>query len=239
MLAATRNGEWHAAALGLDEVLAYRELGRHLSTPWRVVIAGPANVGKSSLLNAIAGFQRAIVSPLPGTTRDVVTLTTAVDGWPVQLADTAGFRVPEGPIEAAGIELATSAIAAADLLIRVRDATAIGMGNERSPTSAGAGDHRPIEVLNKIDLIPATNRDALRSSRASGAPPILTSAVTSEGVSQLIAAIGQALVPRAPTPGTAVPFTPEQLASLELARDAVARRDAAAARQAMQSLLAR
>ena len=90
---------------------------------WRVVIAGPPNVGKSSLINAMAGYERAIVSPLPGTTRDVVTLTTAIDGWPVQLADTAGLRASDDELESAGVKLAGAALAAADLVILVCDAT--------------------------------------------------------------------------------------------------------------------
>ena len=72
--------------------------------PWRVVLAGRPNVGKSSLMNALVGFQRAIVCDLPGTTRDVVTATTAIDGWPIQLADTAGLRETRDEIESAGVD---------------------------------------------------------------------------------------------------------------------------------------
>ena len=58
----------------------------------RVVLAGWPNVGKSSLINALLGYARAIVHPSPGTTRDVVTASTAIDGWPIELSDTAGLR---------------------------------------------------------------------------------------------------------------------------------------------------
>ena len=62
-----------------------------------MVVAGPPNVGKSSLVNALAGYQRAVVSEVAGTTRDVVTVQLAFDGWPVELTDTAGLRDAAGP----------------------------------------------------------------------------------------------------------------------------------------------
>ena len=67
-----------------------------------MVIAGAANVGKSSLVNALAGYQRSVVAATPGTTRDVVTALIAVDGWPVELADTAGWRTDADPLERKG-----------------------------------------------------------------------------------------------------------------------------------------
>ena len=88
-----------------------------------MVIAGPPNVGKSSLINALLGFQRAIVFDLPGTTRDVVTAVTALDGWPVELSDTAGLRSSDDPLELAGIEQAHRQAAAADCLLLVFDAS--------------------------------------------------------------------------------------------------------------------
>ena len=111
------------AAKIVDQILEYRDVGLHLTMPWRVVIAGPPNVGKSSLMNAIAGYQRAIVSPLPGTTRDVVTITTAINGWPVQIADTAGLRDTVDELESAGIALAGAVVEQADLVIVVSDAS--------------------------------------------------------------------------------------------------------------------
>jgi len=80
-------------ARGQIEVLLSRQrLGQHLTRPWSVVLAGPSNVGKSSLMNALVGHRRAIVHATPGTTRDAVTARTAIDGWPVELCDTAGLR---------------------------------------------------------------------------------------------------------------------------------------------------
>ena len=83
--------------------------GRHLLTPFDVVLAGPANVGKSSLINALVGYNRAIVYDAPGTTRDVITAETAIDGWPVTLSDTAGLRDSDDPLEMAGVQTAQCA----------------------------------------------------------------------------------------------------------------------------------
>jgi tRNA modification GTPase len=117
--------EWTTALEIVRSVLAFRDVGLHLTMPWRVVIAGPPNVGKSSLINSMAGFQRAIVSPAPGTTRDVVTLNTAIDGWPVLVSDTAGWRKTNDELEMAGVELASAAVKTADLVLLVSDATRV------------------------------------------------------------------------------------------------------------------
>ena len=76
----------------LEILIKRSEVGLRLVSGWRVVLAGRPNVGKSRLLNALAGYDRAIVDPTPGTTRDVVTIRTALDGWSVELSDTAGLR---------------------------------------------------------------------------------------------------------------------------------------------------
>jgi tRNA modification GTPase len=109
--------------LGQIELLLSRgRLGQHLTRPWSVVLAGRSNVGKSSLMNALVGHQRAIVHAMPGTTRDAVTARTAIDGWPVELCDTAGLRATDDPVERAGIERAKSRLASADLVVLVADA---------------------------------------------------------------------------------------------------------------------
>ena len=252
-------GAWQLAAVGLDMLLAQSTLGLRLTRPWRVVLAGKPNVGKSSLVNALAGYQRAIVSTMPGTTRDVVTVTTAVDGWPVELADTAGLRAAESSIEAAGVMLAEATIAAADLVVVVHDATdaAVDLATNGSTSSevvleGARSSARVIPVWNKIDLVarrPAASDESRATVGASGdeAGPesrnnrgiaIQTSAITGEGIAALLAAIAQTLVPAAPPPGAAVPFTAEQVAILTLARAAIERRDGPAACSMLRQLIA-
>ncbi len=105
----------------IDALLRWSNFGIHLTRPWNVVLAGRPNVGKSSLINALLGYTRSIVFDQPGTTRDVVTATTAVGSWPIEFADTAGLRDGSEPLEAAGILRARSALAEADLTILLID----------------------------------------------------------------------------------------------------------------------
>ena len=109
-----------SALAGLDALIARAPVGLRLLSGWKVVIAGRPNVGKSRLLNALAGFARAIVDPTPGTTRDVVTLRTSFGGWPVELADTAGLREAR-PDRELGIERSRSEQREADLVLLVLD----------------------------------------------------------------------------------------------------------------------
>ena len=116
-------GNASKAAELLHSTVRHGPVGLHLTEPWRVAIVGAPNVGKSSLVNAVAGYQRAIVAPTPGTTRDVVSTRLAIDGWPVELLDTAGLRADAGALEEQGIALARAARAAADLCLWVVDAS--------------------------------------------------------------------------------------------------------------------
>jgi tRNA modification GTPase len=215
-LEAIAAADWRRAHEMLDGMLRWRELGLHLTRPWRVVIIGAPNVGKSSLINALAGFERAIVAPQPGTTRDVVTTTTAIAGWPVQLADTAGLRETSDELESAGVSLAEDAMTDADLVILVRDAS-----DTRSNIAVTLPQNvRIIQVQNKIDLLTGG------AQKAAASPVIATSAVTGEGLNDLLEAIRRMLVPLIPPSGTAIPFTKEQVSAIEAARDANGRADA-------------
>jgi tRNA modification GTPase len=99
------------------------ELGRLMREGLRVAIVGPPNAGKSSLLNALLGMERAIVSEVPGTTRDTIEETIVIDGVPVHLVDTAGIRAHADRLEAAGIERTQRALSAAHIALVVIDAS--------------------------------------------------------------------------------------------------------------------
>jgi tRNA modification GTPase len=167
-------------------------LGQHLVHPWKVVLAGAPNVGKSSLMNALAGYTRCIVAPTPGTTRDVVSTVLALDGWPVELSDTAGLRGEASALEKAGIDQARAAIEDADLCLWIVDGAA-------SPCWPDFDVPRRLLVINKIDLPPAWPHDSAPDAWR-------VSAHTGEGVAELSAAIGRFLVPHPPAPGEAVPL---------------------------------
>lgn len=187
----------------LAELARWSALGRHLTTPWRVAVIGPPNVGKSSLVNALAGYQRSIVSQTPGTTRDVVTTQIAVDGWPIELVDTAGLRDQAGTLEGQGIERARSAAANADLRLWILDASTPPLWPD-----VAAGPVRC--VINKVDLPAAWDLD-----RAPAA--IRVSALSRAGLTELCSSLATWLVPESPEPGAAVPFSANWCARLEQA----------------------
>jgi tRNA modification GTPase len=205
-------GDSTGALSQLDALLAREELGRHLTEPWRVVLAGPPNVGKSSLINALVGYERALVHDAPGTTRDVVGASTALDGWPVELLDTAGQRASDDPLETAGIELARQALAAADLAVLVSDASSPAATGEDTELSL-AWPHA-LRVANKCDLI--AGRPGHDSTR------LFVSAKTGAGLEALRRAISARLVPNPPAAGDAVPLDADQLAALRLRRSSIA-----------------
>ncbi|MCS6977708.1 MAG: 50S ribosome-binding GTPase [Gemmatales bacterium] len=196
-------GRCESARFQLEEVLRHAEVGLHLTKPWRVVFSGRPNVGKSSLVNALLGYPRAITSPIPGTTRDVVSSLTAFDGWPVELVDTAGIREATDMIESEGVARAMQTRTAADLMVEVLDRTCPEpLETESSRPSAPAV--RKLTVINKADLPAAWHPSGLS-----------VSALTGEGLPELMQAIVAELVPYPPKPGEAVPFLGRQQESLQ------------------------
>ena len=175
-------------------------LGRHLVQPWSVVIGGAPNVGKSSLVNALAGYTRSIVAPTPGTTRDVVSTRMAIDGWPIELHDTAGLRDAAGAIEAEGTARARAAAAQADLRLWVLDGSCAPVFPVADAAGVGRDDWHL--VINKCDLPPAWDWPRVPQS-------LHISARTGAGVPELCAEISRWLVAESPAPGEAVPFNEE------------------------------
>jgi len=140
--------------------------GRAVSQGITVALVGPVNVGKSSLLNALVGTERALVAPQPGTTRDWLEVGAVWDGVAVTLVDTAGLRSTTDPIEQRGIELGEARVASADVVLVVNDGLA--------PWNDGARyGERAVVVRSKVDL----------GGASSGAVP--TSATTGQGLAEL------------------------------------------------------
>jgi len=173
-------------------------LGRHLVEPFRVVLAGASNAGKSSLLNAILGFQRSLVHDQPGTTRDVVSGQTALEGFPVTFFDTAGFRNSDDDLEQQGMDKSLQSLADADLVVWVMDLTV-----DESQRPACPPGTNVIICYNKIDL---AGTPAQRARGEASSQSLAVSALTGEGIESLLNAIIRRLVPHPPKPGEAVPL---------------------------------
>lgn len=205
--AAVAAGRYASARKLLDELSARAPLGRRLTEPWRVAIVGRPNVGKSSLLNALVGYQRAIVYDLPGTTRDVLTADTAVDGWPVRFIDAAGIRETQDPLEAEGVSRARQQLVAADLVLWVRDATALNHPEDDSLASelATLPPRKVLHVINKIDLAPHKSDNC----------DVAVSALTRDSLDRLLELISNRLVPVTFPAGVAVPFTERHQCALQ------------------------
>lgn len=145
---------------------------------------GQPNVGKSSLMNRLLGRDRAIVTPIPGTTRDVLEDRLTLNGVPVILSDTAGWRDTDDPVERMGIEKARAAILDADLLLLVTDATA----PPRNPfffDSRFLHDRPLLWVINKIDLAGEEHSLASMPDILRDVPMVGVSAITGEGMEAL------------------------------------------------------
>ncbi len=167
---------WRAARDRIARLLDTAPEGERLREGALLVIAGRPNVGKSSLFNALLGTERAIVTEIPGTTRDAVEAHAVLEGFPFRLVDTAGLRESDDRVERLGIEVSRKYLAAADLVLFCRDA-----GCETRDTQSQeflASCRAPVvEVMTKIDL---TGRPTSRSPDG-----LNVSVVTGEGLAEL------------------------------------------------------
>ena len=182
-----------AAQAGVEAVLARARQGALLREGIKVVLAGQPNVGKSSLLNALAGAELAIVTPIPGTTRDKVSETIQIEGVPVHVVDTAGLREAGDEVERMGIARTWAEIEGADALLFMHDLTRLSepayqagearIGGRLPPALLRAG--RLLHVYNKVD----SARDETAEDGAAGdsvaAPSVRVSAKTGEGLAAL------------------------------------------------------
>ncbi len=218
-----------------QHIQKWQSIADHLTAPWRIALVGAPNVGKSSLVNRIAGLQRSIVSNIPGTTRDLVEVDVPIDGWMFRFVDTAGIRTTsDSCIENLGIQQSFESINEADIICVVLDASATGQekfspqSNDAGINDAGINDPEilfneilqndsrgvPVCVLwNKCDLLNDSGIELiqLRGSMTDGffnrsAAHFSVSAETGFGLSELAAWIVKQAVPEEPGSETVLPL---------------------------------
>lgn len=209
--------DWQLASGQLTEALEdcvkWSDFGLHLTRPWKVVLAGRPNAGKSTLMNALAGFHRAIVFDEPGTTRDIVSTETALDGWPVLLLDTAGIRNATSEIEREGVSRSRQALGEADCICLLLDVTApVSEADLHLIADVEATGTPSIVLASKSDL------DCVWQSSPGETLPI--SAKSGQGIDRVIDEIVDRLVPEEPSQETAIAVTPRQVDLLAAALQA-------------------
>jgi tRNA modification GTPase len=212
---------------GLQALLATARHGIILREGLRAVLTGAPNVGKSSLLNRLLRADRAIVTPVAGTTRDTVEEPANIRDVPVYLVDTAGLTVTDDPVEQLGVQRSRSAIAAADLLLLVADASRPLDERDREAFSMArvlAPDTPALLVLNKADLPRVLDPAAACALFADPPPasPVTLSAATGQGLEELEEAIATVALGGATlTPDTALIDNARHRCALEEALDAL------------------
>jgi tRNA modification GTPase len=176
------------ATKDLNVLLSTARSGRFLREGVRVAIAGKPNAGKSSLLNQLLKFERAIVTDVPGTTRDSLEELLDMNGIPVLLIDTAGIRSTEDQVEQIGIERTRKAIAQSDLVLLVTDVLT-GWTEDDQLVLDLIADRPHMILANKVDLQPQFEFSEKYSSTAQCLGKIPISAKDGSGMSELSAAI--------------------------------------------------
>jgi len=166
------------------------EVGRVYREGISTVIAGRPNVGKSSLLNALLRENRAIVTEIPGTTRDVIEEVLNVRGIPLKLADTAGLRETGDPVEKIGVERSRALLRRADLVLVVLDAAA-GITAEDREILEQVRDKKGLVLINKCDLGDAASLSERLKKLVDDKPVLIVSALHGTGLDRLADAIAQ------------------------------------------------
>ena len=159
-----------AAGEGLRHLLATCRRGMVLKSGVRTAIVGRPNAGKSSLLNALAGYDRAIVTDIPGTTRDTVEESAVCGGVLLRLIDTAGIRHTEDPVEQLGVERARQAVASADMVIVLIDGTGDITSEDQEILALAQTAPHFIVAMSKSDLLPAGSGRVLQRDKNARKP---------------------------------------------------------------------
>ena len=159
----------------LKQTLERANAGELLQHGVQIALVGEPNVGKSSLFNALIGSEAAIVTEIPGTTRDVIAQSINLDGLLIHLMDTAGIRKSEDVVEKIGIDRARQALASADLVLELRDST---IKKSNKLITSGTETNKVLTVYTKIDLI--------NSAKTSNENEIRVSSKTGQGIPELI-----------------------------------------------------
>lgn len=184
--AADARGKLARIRASLDKVLADARQGALLREGLSVVLAGQPNVGKSSLLNALAGAELAIVTPIAGTTRDKVTQTIQVEGIPLHVIDTAGLRETQDEVEKIGIERSWGEIERADVVLHLLDAREPQTSDDVAIAARFPSNVPVLRVLNKADL---ADEMASVFVAADGVVEVRLSAKTGDGIALLRGAL--------------------------------------------------
>ena len=170
-----------AIQASLQNVLATAKQGSLLRSGLQVVLLGRPNAGKSSLLNRLAGEELAIVTPIPGTTRDPVRARLQIEGVPIHVVDTAGLRATQDAIEQIGVERSWQAAEQASVVLHIIDAT-VGFHAEDQANEMRLGtDRKILRVFNKIDLKNSPQETPSKTDQES----LQVSAKTGEGINVL------------------------------------------------------
>ncbi|MCY2976349.1 MAG: 50S ribosome-binding GTPase [Planctomycetota bacterium] len=216
--------DFGAARNAMDELKSRSIYGTRLLDGWRVAIVGPPNAGKSSFLNKILGFTRAIVHHQPGTTRDVLRERTTLEGWPIELIDTAGLRETDCRVEAEGVRRAMDVLREADLILLLVE-----------PVEGLVVLHKQIideykskvmVVVTKADLF--LNESKVAKIQAALDPSLQVVAISSAmntGMAELSKAIIDRLVPCKITKGQAVPFRREHVLTIQDLQESLLKTD--------------
>ncbi|MFA7437872.1 tRNA uridine-5-carboxymethylaminomethyl(34) synthesis GTPase MnmE [Castellaniella sp.] len=168
----------------LQQVLRTARSGLVLREGLHVVLAGQPNVGKSSLLNALAGDEVAIVTPIAGTTRDRVVQAIHIEGVPLHVVDTAGLRDTDDPVERLGIARTWAEIARAQVIVHLQDARQPGDALDAAIVARLPAGTPVLDVFNKVDLLDEAAREAA-TQRLGGADVLMVSARSGEGLDAL------------------------------------------------------